>query len=75
MGMYIEVLNGQAKCNKLTWMWVMSYCGVEENDEADELAKQASSTPYMGQEPALEVIKTMIRGNNKYLVQQKQTKY
>jgi ribonuclease HI len=46
-------LDGLARKNEVELIWVPGHTGVPGNEEADQLAKQGSETPFMAPEPAI----------------------
>ena len=60
-----EVLNDLTNQNSVTLTWVPVHAGIQGNERADQLAKQASHELYIGPEPALPVshmaVKSAIR--------------
>jgi ribonuclease HI len=50
---YLNALSGLAGQNKVILAWVPGHCGIQENKEADRLARRASGLPLQGPEPAL----------------------
>jgi ribonuclease HI len=49
----LDVLSALACLTEVTLIWVPGHCGIPGNEEADELARQASAMPILGPEPAL----------------------
>jgi ribonuclease HI len=49
----LDALSGLAGQNKVILAWVPDHCGIQGNDEAIRLAKQASGLHLKGPEPAL----------------------
>ena len=54
-------LRSLADRNVVRLFWVPGHKGIHGNERADELARQASATPYIGPEPALGVPKCTAR--------------
>ena len=50
-----------AKHNSIMLFWVPGHCGVEGNERADELARQGSSSTFVGPEPFLGTSKSAIK--------------
>ncbi|MBZ5796184.1 RNAse HI domain-containing protein, partial [Burkholderia contaminans] len=61
--------------NKVTLTWVPGHTGIEGNEKADELARQGSSTPFTGAEPALGIPKSIVRGQIGEWVRNRQNEY
>jgi len=49
----IEAVNKVSICNSVRLLWVPGHCGVPGNEIANDLAKKAASTLFIGPEPVL----------------------
>lgn len=71
-----DTLQQLAQGNSLQLLWVPAHCGIEGNEEADRLAREASSQPYLGPEPALGITPRAVRsGLYHWAVNQLQSKW
>jgi hypothetical protein len=53
-----------AEHNRLQLVWVPGHMGIDGNERADQLARQGSSLPLKGHEPALCISAKVVRGVN-----------
>jgi ribonuclease HI len=55
-----------AQHNRVQLIWVLGHMGIDGNEMADRLARQGSSRPFIGPEPALgistKIAREVIRG-------------
>jgi ribonuclease HI len=58
---YLDALSALANLNKVTLAWVQGHRGISGNEEAYKLARQASTTPLLGPQPALGMPKCSLR--------------
>jgi len=49
----IEAVNKVSICNSVRLLWLPGHCGILGNEIADDLAKKAASTLFIGPEPVL----------------------
>jgi len=49
--------------NSVRLVWVPGHCGVEVNERADLMAKEAASMPFIGPEPSLGISITTLRSS------------
>jgi len=60
-GLVAEYLDALASLNRVTLAWVPGHRGISGNEAADELARQTSAMPLLGQELALGIPKCLVR--------------
>jgi hypothetical protein len=61
----LDALSALASLNEVTLVWVSGHCGIPGNEEADNLARQASAMPLLGPQPALGIPRCSAREANK----------
>jgi hypothetical protein len=49
------------RCTKMVLQWIPSYCGIQDNEEADKLAKRGAEQPQTNNSVSLPEINTMIK--------------
>lgn len=57
----LERLNLIGNTNRLTLMWIPGHSGFDGNEKADELARKASSSEFIGPEPYCRISPCMIK--------------
>ena len=50
-----NTLDRLCESNRVNLVWVPAHCGIEGNENADELAREGSRTAFVGPEPALAI--------------------
>lgn len=71
----LQTLIQLAKLNRVYLEWVPGHKGIAGNEQADQLARKGSDTPYIGPEPAIGISKTEARSTVRNWVKRNHESY